>query len=210
MSVSSPVSFDKARLRAGALDRRNGLGPDLRKLHSIAIAERAWPIIAAAHPSAVAAFISIGSECDPSRLIRRTRWIGADVLLPVVLGRGLIFRSWPKGAALNKGPFATREPGPECPAGTPDVMLVPLAGFDRAGNRIGYGKGHYDGGIATLHREGHRPLLVGLAFSVQEVDAVPAEPHDVRLDWIVTEREAIRTGPESSGGAASVATLASD
>ena len=63
---------------------------------------------------------------------------------------------------------------------------MPLAAFDRRGQRIGYGRGYYDRAIARLSRNG--PVLtVGIAFSVQEVDAVPAEPHDQPLDHLVTE-----------------------
>ena len=63
----------------------------------------------------------------------------------------------------------------------PDLMLVPLAAFDRPGGRIGYGRGYYD----TRHRraaaKGRAPVLVGVAFACQEAEAVPMEPHDVRL-----------------------------
>jgi 5-formyltetrahydrofolate cyclo-ligase len=62
-----------------------------------------------------------------------------------------------------------------------------LVGFDTAGTRLGYGKGHYDRTIAALRARGLRPPLIGIAFSVQEVDTIPHEPHDVRLDLIVTE-----------------------
>ena len=67
------------------------------------------------------------------------------------------------------------------------AKVVPVVGFDRAGTRLGYGKGHYDRTIAALRARGRRPPLIGIAFSVQEVDTIPHEPHDVRLDLIVTE-----------------------
>jgi 5-formyltetrahydrofolate cyclo-ligase len=73
----------------------------------------------------------------------------------------------------------------------PDAVILPLAAFDRTGHRIGYGRGHYDRVIARLASAAAHPLLIGLAFSTQEVARVPAEAHDVALDAIVTEREAI-------------------
>jgi 5-formyltetrahydrofolate cyclo-ligase len=69
----------------------------------------------------------------------------------------------------------------------PTLMLVPLAAFDRRGHRIGYGAGHYDRAIARLHAKGLKPALIGIAFDCQEVGTVPNEPHDVRLDAILTE-----------------------
>jgi 5-formyltetrahydrofolate cyclo-ligase len=66
----------------------------------------------------------------------------------------------------------------------PDMVLVPLLGFDRQGNRLGYGKGHYDRFLACT-----RPdcLKVGLAFELSHVPSLPTEPHDLRLDAVVTE-----------------------
>ncbi|HKG76969.1 MAG TPA: 5-formyltetrahydrofolate cyclo-ligase, partial [Beijerinckiaceae bacterium] len=73
----------------------------------------------------------------------------------------------------------------------PKALLVPLAAFDRSGGRLGYGKGHFDRGIAALSMM-HPVLNVGLAFSAQEIDRVPVEDHDRRLDVIVTEAAVIR------------------
>ena len=69
----------------------------------------------------------------------------------------------------------------------PAILLVPLAAFDRRGNRIGWGKGHYDRVIERLLADGEPLMTIGLAFSLQEVDEVPAETHDRPLDLIVTE-----------------------
>lgn len=68
----------------------------------------------------------------------------------------------------------------------PDVLLMPLAAYDRAGNRIGYGKGHYDTAITAIEKQ-RAVLCIGLAFEAQEVDHIPAEPHDKRLDGVLTE-----------------------
>jgi 5-formyltetrahydrofolate cyclo-ligase len=65
-------------------------------------------------------------------------------------------------------------------------MLVPLAAFDRAGHRIGYGAGHYDFTLAHL-RKGKAVTAIGLAFAAQEIAAVPASAHDVALDYVLTE-----------------------
>ena len=72
----------------------------------------------------------------------------------------------------------------------PDILLVPLLAFDRAGHRVGYGAGYYDLTITQLRAR--KPIMtVGLAFAAQEVPAVPATPRDARLDLVLTEREVI-------------------
>jgi 5-formyltetrahydrofolate cyclo-ligase len=81
----------------------------------------------------------------------------------------------------------------------PDVIIVPMVGFDRHGTRIGYGKGHYDRAVMALRAQGRDPALMGVAFSVQEVDTIPHEPHDIRLDAIVTENETLEFRMRGTG-----------
>ena len=83
------------------------------------------------------------------------------------------------------------EPHDTLPTATPNILLVPLLGFDRHGNRIGYGKGYYDNAIAYL-RATSTILAIGVAFAEQEVELIPTQPHDQRLDWIITQNEAYR------------------
>jgi 5-formyltetrahydrofolate cyclo-ligase len=94
---------------------------------------------------------------------------------------------------LVDGPFGTREPPAGTPELPPEVLILPLVAFDRRGYRLGYGGGYYDRTLAVLRRQG-RALAVGVGFAAQEVVAVPCGRHDQRLDWIVTEREAIEPG----------------
>jgi 5-formyltetrahydrofolate cyclo-ligase len=72
----------------------------------------------------------------------------------------------------------------------PDVLIVPLACFDRAGHRVGYGAGYYD---MTIHRlrAMKRVVAIGIAFAAQEIPLVPATERDERLDLVLTEREVI-------------------
>ena len=75
---------------------------------------------------------------------------------------------------------------------------MPLVAFDRRGARLGYGKGFYDRAFAALAAAGLRPLRLGIAFAIQEVETIPVEAHDFRLDVVVTERETLdlRQGPD--------------
>jgi 5-formyltetrahydrofolate cyclo-ligase len=113
---------------------------------------------------------------------------GARLALPVITARGqsLRFRVWHPGDRLLPGPLGILEPSPAAAEIVPDIVLVPLAAFDRTGHRIGYGAGHYDRTLAQLHKS-KGFAAIGLAFAAQEVEAVPALQHDVPLDYVLTE-----------------------
>jgi len=81
-------------------------------------------------------------------------------------------------------------PSPDADEMVPDLVLVPMLAFDRQGHRLGYGGGYYDRTIARLREVGD-VLAVGLAFSGQVRDELPVEPHDMHLDWIITESAAL-------------------
>src|SRR6202011_6370566 len=117
---------------------------------------------------------------------------GARLALPVVAGRGkpLIMRAWGFGEPLAAGVWGIREPKPAAPVLAPDIVIVPLLAFDRAGQRIGYGAGYYDLTLARL-RAAKTIVAVGLAFAAQEVPAVPFTPRDEPLDLVLTEEEVI-------------------
>ena len=117
------------------------------------------------------------------------------VCLPVVPGRAvpLVFRQW-NGEPLVPGPFGTSHPPDSQPVLLPTVLIVPLAGFDRRGNRVGYGGGYYDRTLQLLRETGN-VTAIGLAFAVQELPGIPADPYDQPLDLIVTDRGPILLQP---------------
>lgn len=188
----------KTALRAEALARRNALSPDVRAAASAAIAASAAAILARLAPRRIAAYLPIGSEVDPTALVDAARAGGAEVGFPAVVDHAtLAFRRHLPGEPLVPGPFRTRAPADDAPPLLPDLVVLPLVAFDRTGARLGYGRGFYDRAVAALTMAGRRPVLLGLAFAVQEVDKIPHEPHDRHLDFIVTERETLdfRKGP---------------
>ncbi len=140
----------------------------------------------------VAAYWPIGSEIDPRALMTRLKNEGgADLCLPRVEADGsMTYRAWAPGNALEDRPFGLQEPPETTPIVSPTLVITPLLGFDRQGNRLGYGQGHYDRTLSKL-REAGRVFVCGVAFHGQELDSVPAEPHDIPLDWVVTERGSI-------------------
>jgi 5-formyltetrahydrofolate cyclo-ligase len=179
----------KADLRATALAARDALSDEQRAAAAQAVAARGLPVDIA-RGAVVSGYSPIRSEIDPLPLMQKLAACGARLALPVILARGksLAFRAWSPDDRMMLGPLGILEPSPAATELVPDIMLVPLAAFDRAGHRIGYGAGHYDYTLAHL-RKAKAIVAIGLAFAAQEVDAVPALPHDVALDYVLTDKQ---------------------
>lgn len=178
----------KAELRNQKLALRDAMPAEQRIEASLAMAGHAGDIIAFEPGAVISGFWPIRSEADIRPLMARLAERGARLCLPVVLDREtIVFRELVRGAPLVKTGFGTTGPGPEAAPLDPEILLVPLSAFDAAGHRIGYGAGHYDRAISRLRAKGLSPRLIGIAFDCQEVEAVPAQAHDVALDAILTE-----------------------
>ena len=187
---SADIAVLKASLRAESLARRDALPADAREAASAAIADRLMTVGIPAG-AAVSAFLPIRSEVDLRPAIAALQAAGHPIGLPVMRKPDLVFRTWTPDTPLVPLGFGTLGPPEGSPEIRPDVMLVPLSVFDRAGGRIGYGKAFYDITIAGFRAAGHDPRLIGIGFSVQEADRVPMEAHDVPLHLVVTEREIV-------------------
>jgi 5-formyltetrahydrofolate cyclo-ligase len=180
----------KGDLRKTALDARDAIEAAARAGASEKLAARGLPF-EVAPGTVVSGYSPIRSELDPVPLMQKLAAQGAKLALPAILGRGksLVFRAWVPGDRLTMGPLGILEPSPAMAERIPDIMLVPLAAFDRLGHRIGYGAGHYDFTLAHLRKL--KPITaIGLAFAAQEIKAVPALAHDVALDYVLTEKKA--------------------
>jgi 5-formyltetrahydrofolate cyclo-ligase len=188
MTVAA-LNSAKTSLRTSALLRRDALSAAERAAAAQVIAARALPL-AIAPGGVVAGYHPIRSEVDPLPLMQALAAQGAVLALPAIVGpdHALTFRAFEPGDELVRGQLGILEPSPAAPVVVPDILLVPLAAFDALGHRIGYGAGHYDRSLAQLRAR--KPVLaVGLAFSVQEIPAVPAAAHDARLDLVLTEQD---------------------
>jgi 5-formyltetrahydrofolate cyclo-ligase len=191
VTSSTGIEDSKAALRREATARRDALPADARHAAAEAIAERKFPL-AMMSGTIVSGFMPMKTEINPLPLMRKLAEAGATLALPVVAGRGkpLTMRAWLWGEPLGSGVWGIREPKPQAPQVDPDILLVPLLIFDRAGYRLGYGGGYYDRTIAGL-RARKTVTAVGIAFAAQEVPSVPVTPRDVRLDLVLTERDVI-------------------
>jgi 5-formyltetrahydrofolate cyclo-ligase len=185
------VSNQKAELRVAAQARRDALPADTRRAAAETIAAQKFPI-AITPGTIISGFMPLKSEINPLPLLQKLAEAGAHLALPAIAGRGkpLIMRAWEFGAPLDRGQWGIREPKAEAPEVEPDILLVPLLAFDRAGHRLGYGAGYYD---MTIHRlRALKPVTaIGIAFAAQEVPKIPTTPRDERLDLVLTEREVI-------------------
>jgi 5-formyltetrahydrofolate cyclo-ligase len=183
-------AMNKTTLRGQALKARNALGETERSRLSDAVAERAGEILVSLLPDCVALYRPIGSECDTRSIMVKATSTGAEIALPAIIDKTtIIFRRFMPGDTLVAGGFGTTFPSAQAPTVEPDVIILPVVAFDRAGMRLGYGRGFYDRAIARQREAGRDPKLLGIAFAVQEVTGIPHEPHDVGLDWIVTDKE---------------------
>jgi 5-formyltetrahydrofolate cyclo-ligase len=180
MDADARLAEEKAQLRRRCLAARAGASPQARA----AAATRLFARLMGLRGRTIAGYLPIGSELDPRRIMRALA--GANRLcVPVVADKGapLRFREWTPGCATERGAFGVEVPV-EGGWRVPDVLIVPLVAFDRAGTRLGYGGGFYD---RTLRGLG-RATAIGLAVEAQRVPRLPRASHDVPLPWIVTER----------------------
>ena len=188
MQSASSIQDQKIQIRAAALAKRDAMPADERAAAAEQIAAREFPI--AITPGViVAGFMPLKSEINPLPLMKKLAGAGARLALPAIKGRGhpLIMRSFAFGDDLARGQWGIREPKVEAPEVAPDIVIVPLAAFDRAGNRIGYGAGYYDMTLAALRAQ-KKVTAIGIAFAAQEMPQVPVTPRDERLDLVLTER----------------------
>jgi 5-formyltetrahydrofolate cyclo-ligase len=193
MPKVTPEEF-KAELRQLSLAERDTIPAAERAAAAETIAGRSFPY--QIRPGlVVSAYSPMRSELNPVPLMRKLADAGAKLALPVVMARGkpLLMRDWAFGEPLGTGTWGIREPLPSAPEAWPDILLVPLACFDRKGNRIGYGAGYYDLTINRL-RVLKPVVAIGLAYHAQHVPVVPSTPRDARLDMVLTEREVIDCG----------------
>lgn len=182
---------NKKQLRSHILERRKSMSAKEREQLSREVCEHLLSHERLADAKAIMAFHPFGDELDILPFLLEAKKRGQDIWLPLtnVAERRLIPYRYTGPHMLKQGVYGIWEPDPalaeEADVSHLDAIIVPGVAFDSKGGRMGYGGGYYDRFLATLKK---LPFLVGVGFSIQVVEHVPLESHDVLLDAVVTEK----------------------
>ncbi|MBS7741091.1 MULTISPECIES: 5-formyltetrahydrofolate cyclo-ligase [unclassified Chelatococcus] len=194
-----PIGARKSDLRAAILAARKIFASSNGTAAGMALAGPVLELpIFAQEGAVVGGYWPIRGEADPRPLLMALGMRRIPTALPVVVEDDLSFHLWRDGEVLVPAGLGTFGPDTTAPVVRPSILLVPLVAFDRRGYRLGYGRGFYDRVVARLKAAG--PLAtIGLAYAMQEVPAVPTEPHDQPLDYVATEHGVLVTGAPPPG-----------
>lgn len=173
--------------RERLLAARMGLSVEARQAASLALAEALETRLGGLGDVMVALYWPFRGEPDLRPWAGRQRRHGVRFCLPVVVekARPLVFRHWAEGAGLVRGVWNIPIPDETAAEVRPDLLIAPVVGADGAGFRLGYGGGYYDRTLAALHRQGHRPPVIGVGYEMQKIATIFPQPHDVPMTGIV-------------------------
>lgn len=187
----SPLAYEKQVLRQKMLKQRQQYSGELRADAASAISQHFMDHPLLAYDAPIAGYRAIRGEVDVMPVFQKVARYRKQTCLPKVVGKDapLQFLHWQLKDALEKDARGIEQPFADAEEVTPRIILIPLLAFDAAGYRLGYGGGFYDRTLMKLRMETleNPPLAIGVAYDFQEVESLPVEPHDVRLDGILTE-----------------------
>ena len=179
--------------RARLLAARLAIPAAVRRTKEMAIAAHIAGVLGDVAGRIVSVYQAIQGEPDLSQLVERLAASGARTALPVVIARArpLVFRAWTPGEPLVPGVWSIPIPPPDVEAVVPDVVIVPVVGFDSACHRLGHGGGFFD---RTLGVMPNRPLIVGIGYGQAAIATIHPQPHDIPMQVVVTEHGVLRRG----------------
>lgn len=184
--------FLKSHLRKKIRQQRRALTQTARQSADRAINQTLLDLIEKTDFSSLSAFRPFDGEPDLRPALNTLSRRGLRIALPVIVGTAaearLQFRAWHPAMLLEKNHFGIEEPAGDeivLPQDL-DLVLLPLVAWDERGNRLGMGAGYYDRALAAV-ADCARPLRVGVAYGLQKVDQLPADPWDIRLHQVITE-----------------------
>jgi 5-formyltetrahydrofolate cyclo-ligase len=142
-------------------------------------------------PQLIAGYAPIQSELD---IIPALSWLAGNrynVSLPAIEeGKILKFHAWMPGEPVSKSVYGISVPTQKKEI-QPDIIIVPLLAFNAAKHRLGYGGGYYDATLESMRVMHPSLLTIGVGFDIQQEPILPAEPHDAKLDIVITEKEVL-------------------
>jgi 5-formyltetrahydrofolate cyclo-ligase len=195
MQETLPVRTAKTALRYQARKRRAAIDDGARAEAAEGLARQGLGFLGRHETVTISGYYPVRDELDCLPLLRRLEGEGASIALPIIIRKpvDLRFRAWRTDLPAAAGEFGIPVPPESMADVRPDIVLTPLLAFDRRGYRLGNGGGYYDAALARLASDG--PVTaVGLAFGCLEVEAVPHDETDYRLDWILTPSGPIKPG----------------
>ena len=172
------------------IDQRLALPAAERAASGAAMTAALGAMLAADAGRLVGFYWPFKGEYDPRPLVRGLHGLGMRLALPVVIQKAhpMIFREWRPRMKMSHGIWNIPVPAAGDPV-LPDVLLVPLVGFDPRRYRLGYGGGYYDRTLAAMPI---RPWTIGIGHTLARLPTIYPQPHDIAMDVIVTEREIIK------------------
>lgn len=191
------ATADRHALRQSLAERRRALDPGRRIAAAQGLRRSLEQLPEYFTDTRVAGYWASQGELPLNLVIPPLATRGQQFLLPVIgPGKRLRFAPWHTGMAVQPNRYGIPEPVEPAEWIAPeqlDLVLLPLLGFDRRGQRLGYGGGYYDRSFAFLNQRPRptEPLLVGVAYAFQELPQIVPQPWDVPLDFIATELELI-------------------
>jgi len=192
MKPETSYRNQKSTLRKGIRQRRQSLDQNQKETLDNAILMGLATLVSEIRPTCIAAFWPFDGEPDLRPALDLLQRDGIRLALPVILdtssGPGMIFREWSSAAPMAPNRYGIPEPAgtPEIKLAEIDVVLLPLVGWDASGARLGMGAGFYDRALQPYAEE-NSPLRVGIAYQLQKVPGLPADPWDIRLHGVISE-----------------------
>jgi 5-formyltetrahydrofolate cyclo-ligase len=171
--------------RTRLIEKRRAVSPIARTAWSGEIERRLYDLLKKTPAEIIAGYAPIRGEFDPVPLLDRLTRGGRRAALPAIIMKGEVmeFRAWDADSEMEHGLFGIPVPKKRDIV-IPQTLFIPCVGFDAENYRLGYGGGYFDRTLAALSP---RPMAIGLAFELGRLETVYPQPHDIRLDVIVTE-----------------------
>jgi 5-formyltetrahydrofolate cyclo-ligase len=192
----------KRRLRKDFIKKRDSIHPEQKRIKEAAIEKRLFSLNEFREAGSILLYVSFRSEVNTMNYLEDVLSLGKTLILPRVDARHRSLRLFDvkNVAQLSPGYMGILEPGienaSEVSLGSVDLVIIPGTGFDTLGSRIGYGGGYYDRLLSyeskQLAKVDKHIVTIALAFEEQISDNIPTEPHDIKVDMIVTEKRTIR------------------
>lgn len=176
----------RKEMRSKLIERRLALNSQDREALSKRVDDALQKVLAAHKGRLVGFYWPFKGEYDPRRVLLSAQKQGIQLALPVVVEKGqpLLFREWWPGIQMTRGVWNIPIPAVG-EAVLPDTLIAPLVGFDQQGFRLGYGGGYYDRTLAAMTEKAH---VIGVGFELGRLPTIYPQPHDVQMNYIVTEK----------------------